>query len=122
MTSEQPRILIVEDEFLIGLEIRAILQDAGFSALGPARSVGEALDLLDRYACAAAVLDINLGDERSDAVARQLRAAGIPFVTLSGQERDWFPDPFEGAPALSKPVDTSGLVAEMIRAIRPPSS
>ena len=43
---ESPVILIVEDEFLVALDMETILGEAGFDVLGPAGSVSEALRLL----------------------------------------------------------------------------
>jgi CheY-like chemotaxis protein len=115
--SINPRVLVVEDEGLIALEIAQVLTDAGFKVVGPARSVMPALALLEREGCDAAVLDVNLGDETSEAVAKTLRAARTPFITLSGYSRSQHPSVFAGAPALFKPLRSELLVAELRRCI-----
>src|SRR5271166_1565646 len=84
VTRRKPKVLVVEDEALVALQIEDALQEAGFDVLGPARSSAEALDLLKSSPCDAAVLDIGLGSETSEPVARALIARDIPFITLSG--------------------------------------
>ena len=111
----RPRILVVEDEVLIGLDIRQILADAGFDIVGPASSAAQALDLIRRDGCEAAVLDVNLGCETSERVAFELKERGRPFVTLSGYSREQHPAAFSGAPALTKPLQPDLLVTELRR-------
>jgi two-component system, response regulator PdtaR len=61
-----------------------VLRGAGYDVLGPATSVGVALELLPREQPKAAVLDVNLGGERVTPVAEVLRAMSIPYVLASG--------------------------------------
>ncbi len=76
------RILVVEDEALVATEIAHVLTGGGFGIMGPARSVPMAFDLLKRFGCEAAVLDINLSRETSESVATELRAAETPFASF----------------------------------------
>ncbi len=99
----RPRVLVVEDEILIALDITQILAGAGFDVVGPANSVAQALDLMKHIGCEAAVLDVNLGRETSECVALELKERGRPFLTLSGYSREQHPTAFSGAPALTKP-------------------
>jgi hypothetical protein len=46
--------------------------------------VGQALQLVSDSDCDAAVFDVNLGNETSEPVARELNQLGTPFITLSG--------------------------------------
>ncbi len=117
-SSTRPRILIVEDEALIAMEIAQVLADAGFDVVGPAGGAGQALELLAHTECDAAVLDINLGSETSEPVARELNAAGTPFVTLSGYCREQHPSIFHGTPALAKPLRPELLVTELRRRLK----
>ena len=114
---EAPRVLIVEDEPIVALEIAQILQEGGFSAVGPARSVAQALELLRAQGCDAAVLDINLGEETSELVAMELIQIDTPFVTVSGYSAAQRPPVFNGAPALAKPVRPDMLVHEVRRCL-----
>jgi len=107
------RVLIVEDEFFIALDIGQQLANAGFDVVGPAPSVAKALSLVDEQGCDVAVLDINLGGETSEPVARKLQETAKPFVVLSGYSIDnklpWFGD----ATVLSKPLRMDDLVAAL---------
>ena len=111
----RPSILVVEDEILIALDIGQILQDAGFDIVGPANSAAQALDLIRRDGCEAAVLDVNLGCETSERVALELKERGRPFVALSGYSREQHPPAFSGAPAFTKPLKPELLVRELRR-------
>jgi DNA-binding NtrC family response regulator len=78
------RVLVVEDDFLILMELETILSEAGAEIAG-CRTVKDALALAEKNALAAAVLDIRLGRETIAPVARELARRGIPFVFYSGQ-------------------------------------
>lgn len=104
------RILVVEDEPLLALDLESELSAAGFDVVGPAGSVARALSLIDELGCDTALLDVNLGLETSEAVALELRARGTPFVVMSGYAQDELPAALAGAPFLSKPVKPADLL------------
>lgn len=108
------RILIVEDEALIALDLEFALQSAGFDVAGMEGQLSGALERLEREAALdAVVLDGNLGGESSEPVADRLRARGTPFVVVSGYDRSqlpWIGD----APLVAKPFDANRL-AEVVR-------
>jgi DNA-binding response OmpR family regulator len=105
------RVLVVEDDALLALDIAAQLTEAGFDVIGPAVSVDTALRLLRAIGCDVALLDVNLGKETSELVARELRSLSKPFVVLSGYSSEQHPPEFHGAPLLSKPARPGELVA-----------
>ena len=115
-----PRVLIVEDEFFIALDIGQQLADKGFEVIGPAPSVSMALRLVAEQGCDVAILDINLGGETSEPVARKLQESDKPFVVLSGYSTDNELPWFGGAPILSKPLRMDDLVAALRRCIDAP--
>jgi DNA-binding response OmpR family regulator len=78
------RILVVEDEFLIAMELDLTLRSAGYQVLGPAPNVNAALGLLRTERPDAAVLDVNLAGEWVTPVAEVLRAMIVPFILTSG--------------------------------------
>ena len=86
MPRPRPRILVVEDEFLVAMELDYTLRDAGYQVVGPARDVRAALGLLRDERPDAAVLDVNLAGERVTPVAEVLRAMSVPFILASGYE------------------------------------
>jgi DNA-binding response OmpR family regulator len=114
------RVLIVEDEFLIALDMGQQLADAGFEVVGPALSVEKALRLVAKPGCDAAVLDINIGGATSEPVAQKLRELDKPFVVLSGYAADDKRPWFGGATVLSKPVSMDDLVAALRASIGAP--
>jgi CheY-like chemotaxis protein len=104
-------MLVVEDDYLIASDLASWLESKGAHVLGPAASVDDALVLLRTASLPdAAVLDINLGDERVFPVADALEAADVPFVFLSGYDAREIPEFYRRAPCCSKPVDRSRLL------------
>lgn len=116
--SGRRRVLVVEDEPLIAMEFAEVLEDAGFEIVGPASSAGEALALLEQSGCDAAVLDVNLGGETSESVARALVETGASFVVVSGYVREQLPPVLRDAPLIGKPLRPEALVAEVTRCLR----
>lgn len=81
-------VLVVENEFLIALDLEQLLERHGWRVLGPAASVAEALRLLDGEVPDVALLDITLKDgETVVPVAEALRARAVPFVLASAYDR-----------------------------------
>ena len=111
------RVLIVEDDALLALDIAQQMSDAGFEVVGPATSVAKALMPVTEVGCDAAVLDVNLGTGTGAPVALELKARGTPFVVLSGYSREQHPDAFQGAPFLSKPARPDSLVAMLRKSL-----
>jgi len=79
------RILVVEDEVLVGLDLAMILTDAGATVIGPVQSLSEALVLAAEEELTAVVLDVRLGPESTLSVGRKLTDRGIPFIVYTGQ-------------------------------------
>jgi len=111
------RVLVVEDEFMIGLDIGQQLADAGFEVVGPAPSVAKALRFVAEPGCDVAVLDVNLGSETSEPIAWKLRASGKPFVVLTGYSTDNLRPWFNNATILTKPPRIADLLAALRRCL-----
>lgn len=111
------RVLVVEDEALIAIELDSILTEAGFSVAGPVASVKDALEIVARETIDAGVLDVNLGRETSEPIALELTRRGIPFVAVSGYANDQRPAIFSGARFVSKPFRARDLIA-VVRSLR----
>ena len=79
-------MLVVEDEFLIAMDLELLLQEHGCRVLGPAATVAEALRLLQGETPDVALLDINLQGELVTPVAEELRARGVLFVLASAYD------------------------------------
>jgi DNA-binding NtrC family response regulator len=117
MLLENQHILIVEDEFLIALDLEETVREAGAQPVGPVGTVREALALLEQQTVSGAILDINLGSELSTAIAEQLQQRKVPFIYHTGQS-DLLADPaWPKAPVVSKPAMPAGLVAALAETI-----
>lgn len=104
------RVLVVEDDFFIGLELAAILSDAGAEVAGPYPTVETALAAAEDETLQAAVLDIRLGNEMVGPVARRLADHHVPFVFYTGQlntdslRAEWPNSRFLSKPALPRSI------------------
>lgn len=107
------RALLVEDEALVGLMMRAALTDAGYHVIGPFASVNDALTALESEKPDCAVLDINLIDGSVYPLAAALSAAGIPFVFATGYDGRSIDERFKHVTVLQKPADRSSLLANL---------
>ncbi len=114
-------VLVVEDEFLIALDLELLLERHGWRVLGPAASVAEALRLLEGEVPDVALLDITLKDgETVVPVAEALRARGVPFVLASAYARaDLVAKILTGAPNVGKPTDEGRLLGALVQAVEP---
>src|SRR5215469_3841942 len=82
---EGARVLVVEDEFIIALEIQANLEEARATVVGPALTLQQALELAENESLSAAMLDLRLGRDSAAAVAQVLAERHIPFLFYTGQ-------------------------------------
>ena len=104
------RVLVVEDEFLLAMELEALLARGGCTVLGPASSVRQALAVLDGEQPDIALLDVNLRGERATPVAAALQARGVPFVLITGYSQAQLSEPeLRNAPRVDKPVSCRAL-------------
>ena len=112
------RILVVEDDFLICLELETILADAGAKAVVLARTVADGLKLAGNGALDAAILDVRIGGKSVAPVARGLAARGLPFLFYTGQvETDPIRQEWPECRIVAKPARAPVLVnavAELI--------
>jgi DNA-binding response OmpR family regulator len=111
-------ILIVEDEFLIAIELQEMLEARGWRVAGPVGNVADALKVLRQELPAIALLDVNLGNEVVTPVAEFLKARGVPFVVASAYDRPekYGGDVLAGAPNAGKPTNERRLLAALQRA------
>lgn len=108
------RILVVEDETLLGMLIEDSLMEAGATVVGTATSVIEALRLIEVAAAdgglSGAVVDLNLRGEAATPVADRLAALGVPFLFSTGYSDGRNADGHESAPVLCKPYEPRELI------------
>ena len=105
------RVLIVEDEMIVGVELETLLERHGCKVLGPAPTVARALDALDHDHPDAALLDLNLDGQSAAPVAAALLAQRVPFVVVTGYGARQSREPeVRTAPRVDKPVNYAELV------------
>jgi PAS domain S-box-containing protein len=103
------RVLLVEDEALVGMMMTDFLRDIGFHVVGPFGRVSEAIDAIEREQLQAAILDINLRGELIYDLADELTGRGVPIVFVTGYGADAVDRRFADFPVLQKPVDSAAL-------------
>jgi len=110
------KVLIVEDEIIIAMDLADILRDAGAEIVGPAAlAVPEALRLIDSNEVSLAVLDVQLGTDNSKSVAHRLVEADIPYVFHTGNRTAALLDgEWPRAPIVKKPVEPRILIAALM--------
>jgi len=121
ISASSARILVVEDESVIAMLLEDQLEELGYSPLGPAANVAEALSLLAKETPDAALLDVNLGNEVSYPVAVALNAAGIPYIFITGYGATGLSREFCERPVLAKPFTSASLEATLATVLRRPA-
>jgi CheY-like chemotaxis protein len=106
-------VLIVEDEFLIGLMLTKEITGAGGTSLGPVTSAADALKEIESRPIDAVILDAKLVDGSAADLAACLDARRIPYVVVSGYDRENLPSGLRQAPFIAKPI----LVPVLMEAI-----
>ncbi|TNC05296.1 response regulator [Methylobacterium terricola] len=117
----QPLVLLIEDDFLIGMDLSDALEQAGYRVLGPLATAVETLSLMERETPTLAIVDVMLKDGPCTALARELRKQGVPFIVHSACRPDEpLASEFQGVPWLGKPAmprDVVAVLGELTRAI-----
>lgn len=105
------RILVVEDEFLIALELESLLRDAGHDVVGIAASSAEALALGRELSPDLAFVDVHLADGPTGVdVARQLATQNEVIVLFMTANAKRIPEDFAGARGvIAKPYTERGV-------------
>jgi CheY-like chemotaxis protein len=104
-----PRVLVVEDEYLIRMLLEDMLGDLGYDVAAAVGTIAEASDLATTGDFNAAVLDVNLDGTQIYPVADILTKRGLPFVFVTGYGERSLPEPYRDRPALQKPFQVEQL-------------
>lgn len=105
------RVLIVEDEVLLAVELEHVLEESGHTVVGHAMDTGEAVSLAGRHRPDLALVDVHLQDGPTGVgAARTLTddcGAVVLFMTANKQR---LPSDFAGAcGVISKPYSEHGV-------------
>lgn len=110
------RILVVEDEYFIAVDIAEKLAAEGAFVIGPVATAEEALMLLDEGAPPdAGVLDLNLSGEMTFAVADALVKRGIPFVFATSYAKGDTPPRYADVSHCKKPINAATIARALSR-------
>ena len=85
---EEPTAFVLEDEFLISLELEEALFENGFRRIKFASDYAEAEAWLGVHTPTVAILDLVVRGEVRDTVASLLQARGVPTILHSGAAAD----------------------------------
>lgn len=124
-TSKDPalsgrRILIVEDELLLAIDLQLILENEGCEVLGPVPDEERALKLIVAERPDAVTLDLNLNGKSSLRIAEALVDLHVPFVIISGySNRTESERALRRVPHLTKPVRASVLLETLRTVLHP---
>lgn len=110
------RILVVEPQAIIALDLQRILVEAGYRVVGPAPSVTATGRLLQHVRIDCAVLDLESDVEDFSTVTDLLVRASVPFVVL-GSGRRLAPGLLANRPIVEKPYMSGDVLMAVRNAI-----
>jgi two-component system, response regulator PdtaR len=118
----QTRILVVEDDFLIGLQTVTALAEAGFNVIGSATTAEEAIALAKAQQPSLAVMDIRLASERDgiDAARELFKELGIRCIFATAHDDPHTrrrAEPYAPLGWLAKPYTMASLVTSVVEAL-----
>jgi len=110
------RILILEDEYLIALDVEQLCRDHGAEDVSIAHHI-PAISESDAVPFDIAIIDLMLHEETTLPFAETLRARGIPFIFATGyaDASEKFTR-FSGVPVVGKPYSTEELISALVEA------
>lgn len=104
-------ILLVEDEMLIMMLAEDYLHQLGCTSILVAGTTRQALEAIADHDIDAAMLDMNLHGETSDAVADALSDKGVPFLFVTGYVGPSLSERHAHRSVLNKPYGANQLNA-----------
>ncbi|MET0137153.1 MAG: HWE histidine kinase domain-containing protein [Sphingobium sp.] len=107
-------VLVVEDSLIIALDAEDIVGRLGAETTLTAATVEGAMDTIAAHTPHVAILDVNLGDRNSFAVADRLAKLGVPFLFATGYgEQAQLPLEHRGRTVLQKPYTLENMARAM---------
>jgi len=111
------RVLVVEDEFLVAMDIEAMLRELACEVVGPIGNLASALQAAREETLDLALLDANLGGEPVTTVAEALVARAVPIVFCTGYQVENLCSRYPATSTLMKPFQPADLRAALERAL-----
>jgi CheY-like chemotaxis protein len=112
------RVFVVEDNPYIALALEEILVEREVIVAAIARTLPEALAAVQALEFDVALLDVNIGGEKTTAVADTLLARGKPFVFATGYGRAGLPERYADHALIEKPFYIEELLTALRDALR----
>lgn len=113
------RVLIVEDEAPIALQLEDMLVESECVVIGPASRVAQALKLIEENDVDAAVLDLNIAGELVYPVANALEALGLPYIFATGYDISNLAEPYRHRPVILKPFSRREVLKAILEIVAP---
>lgn len=108
------RVLLVEDDILIAMDMEDWLSELGCEVVGPFARVDEAMAPARDAELDGAILDLNLRGESSSPLIELLYNRGVPVIVCSGYlDLPAMKEQLDGIPLLTKPCNHDRLVETM---------
>jgi two-component SAPR family response regulator len=101
--------MIVEDETMVAMMLKAMVQDFGYEVIALVSNEKEALDAIENNTFDIAILDVNLGGNRSYGIADELIRRDIPFVFSTGYPKNTIDARYRDWPVIGKPFRADDL-------------
>lgn len=98
------QILVVEDEFVIAMQLQSMFEEEGAEVLGPYHTLPDALAHAETDDITAASLDFHLGRDTAADIASLLERRQVPFVFYSVQTGDPALERWRHIPLIQKPA------------------
>jgi DNA-binding response OmpR family regulator len=109
--SDPLKVIVVEDEALLALELENLIEDAGHEVVGWATTLEELRQLMREKDADVAFVDLQLADGPTGIdVARHIRKADRSVVVFMTANPRWLPDDLAGAVGvIAKPYTMNGV-------------
>src|SRR5215475_4584082 len=106
-TLQGERLLVVEDEPLIALDLQATFEREGARVVR-AHTMSEALRYADYAALSAGVLDFRVGSNDADPICEALTRRAVPFIFFTGLSGA-LPERWSATPIVPKPASVETI-------------
>lgn len=119
MTVDSAKVLVIEDEALVGMLLEDMLQDIGCTTVELVPRFDDAMHAAEHGEFDLAVLDVNLNGISSFPIADRLIARGVPVVFATGYGKAGMDPRYAAIPTLQKPFFFGDLERVVLSALAP---
>ncbi|HUD93356.1 response regulator [Sphingobium sp.] len=110
-------VLVVEDEYFLASDLSALLEEEGFSVIGPLGNMVGAFKAIADELPDVALLDINLHGEMCYPLMDELIARSVPIVVITGYDGHALPQRFESCVRVAKPYGRADILSAIDAAV-----